>query len=685
MTAAGPLPPPSGPDALRALLASPDPAHAARSLARIMAELSGRPVALALPEADGTASPEVFGAGPNDAGVAEELSAAATRVLMSESRELVPWAAPEAEPTGRPHVVPLADGAMVIAALALPGEGGAVALDAPHLAAALAVVMAWKLERDRALSAAAFRDRQRERWFKTVDAQLRLLDRERQKFHALVNRSDASVVVLGPDRIVRWVNPVALHTHTADGDSAALLGRPCRELCGAPEGSCAGCPVEDVLQGAPIAHREMQRELGGVLHDLYLTALPIRAPDGSVDEVLLTFQDLTGLEVLRRSEARLRQLFERSADAILMVEPAALRVVQANSTAHHLLGGAQQELVGRSLADLLAECELERLQVYVRQLLAGRSPGGMDLEMTPPAGPLLCNMCGARFDLDGTEVLMMEFRDVTEVRRLERELANADRLAALGTMSAGIAHEFKNRLAPLRGLVQLLSQGAPDAARIARYGPMMLNELDRLARLVRDVLDAARPQTAHRERHDLVDLVRQFVAEFRLEFEEQIAARGLGVRGGEERVPPLPVRVDVDQLRAVFQNVLKNALEACRDGDEIHVACALSGLEAIATVRDTGAGMEPAVLDRIHEPFFSTKGAHGTGLGMCIVKSLVEANGGVLVLRSQPGQGTEVEMRFEALAGSGELEGWCWQAAPGGAPGGGAGPEPGEDAGERAA
>jgi signal transduction histidine kinase len=401
---------------------------------------------------------------------------------------------------------------------------------------------AWKQDLEARVEALGARDRQRQRWFDTVDARLRLLDRERQKFRALVTQSDASVLVLGTDQCVRWANQEAVRKFSAGGGSAALAGRRCDVVCAAQGRACAECPVGAVLEGRIVAHAEWRRETDGEMRNLYVTALPIHGPEGNVEEVLLTLQDLS---------------------------------------------------------------------------------------------------------------------DLTVLRRMERDLAEADRLASLGTMSAGIAHEFKNRLAPLRGMVQLLSQGGVEPSRVTRYAPLMIEELDRLAGLVRDVLDAARPQAARRRQHDLVELVRQLTSDFERECGAEIADRDLLVTFTFEGTGPAPVLVDGDQLRAVFQNVMKNALEASGRGGRITVGCALGEGRARTSVRDTGCGMEASVLARIHEPFFTTKGVRGTGLGMCIVKSLVEANGGELTVRSQPGRGTEVELSFE-LHAAGE---------PGAAPG----------------
>ncbi len=635
------------PDPLGPVFAMRDPRDVAHAFACLVAEWLDRDCALAVEGREGS-------------GLVER--------IPPPGRELVPemaWldkAALQALEGINPEVAGPADrqvfamqlrrGNNACAAIAIELRGGEVRMDEQALLEMLVTAISQKLGRDRALEAAEAREKDHDRWFKTVDMQLRVLDRERQKFRAVVNRGDASVMVMDREGRVVWVNSEMMRTHGEKRDPHSLHGKSCQEMCGREGPPCADCPVHRVLAGATIAHQERRRELGGTVRDLYATALPIRAPEGQVDEVLVTLQDLTDLEILRRSEARYRQLFEGSADAMLMVEPHEFRVLRSNKTAQEMLGYTSADLTGRSLHELHPDYEMERILPHYRALIEGRQAGGVDGEVYTSSGErLLCNVHGALFDLDGIQVLMVELRDVTTVRRLERELAQADRLASLGTMSAGIAHEFKNRLAPLKGLVQLVSMHTGEPERTAEYSRLLLQEVDRLAALVRGVLDFARPQAALPFAHDLGHLTHACGSEFMQEFEAELAERGVGVELAGEPTELMPVSLDAEQVRRVFQNLLKNAMEACAAGGQIRLRAFARAGRGIVVIEDTGCGMNPTAITRIFDPFFSTKGSGGTGLGMCIVKSLVQSNGGRLELRSRPGQGTCVELTFDLLQG----------------------------------
>jgi signal transduction histidine kinase len=237
------------------------------------------------------------------------------------------------------------------------------------------------------------------------------------------------------------------------------------------------------------------------------------------------------------------------------------------------------------------------------------------------------------------------------LRQLQEELSQAEHLIALGTMSAGIAHEFKNRLAPLRAFAQIISKQVPELERIERHAPIMIREIDRLASLVRDILDYARPQEPLLTRHDLRYVVKGCADRFCVEFKEAASVRGLEceLELGED---PIPIRGDESQLDRALFNVFKNGLDAVQDCEEPRLTCTVrrEGDEGVVQVEDNGCGIAEQDLRYVFNPFFTTKGSRGTGLGMSITRSLLEANDGRIELRSREGGGTTVVFRFP-LAG----------------------------------
>ena len=487
------------------------------------------------------------------------------------------------------------------------------------------------------------------RWFESLDGQLRVLERERQKLAMIVNKTESGAVVFGSDYLVRWVNPAIAHRFHGEENPSTLAGLHCRNFCGS-DSVCPDCPVKNVLSKGEVFHHERTHLADDENRSYYISAFPLRSPDASIDEVLVTVQDLTDLETLKKSRERYETLFQRSADAIFMVDPRDFSIIMANREAQRLTGLNEDQLRHMNLLEIHPESGQHHMREYLEQLVAGDTMDGIETEVAVAGHEAMtCNTAGLVFDLDGSPALMVEYRDVTQLRRLQSELIQADHLIALGTMNAGIAHEFKNRLAPLRAFAQMLTIPGRDPKRLMDYGPVIVREVDRLSALVGDVLEYARPQEPRRGHTDLSVIAGELVQELMQESQEIISEAGIECR--VETLDSVPVLLDPDQFRRVMINLFKNALEACAScGPEtqsvVEVKVDIQGPMGRVVISDNGCGIQQDQLNRIFEPFFTTKGPKGTGLGMCIVKSLVEANDGSLAIQSQVKQGTKIELRF---------------------------------------
>jgi signal transduction histidine kinase len=221
-----------------------------------------------------------------------------------------------------------------------------------------------------------------------------------------------------------------------------------------------------------------------------------------------------------------------------------------------------------------------------------------------------------------------------------------DRLAMVGEMSAGLAHEIRNPLATIRGAVALLDTAEPaEAADIRR---LMVEEISRLDRLVDTFLNYARPSLDQAPIGDLAGFVRSCAADV------QHTQVGTAVDLTVTLEPNLPsIRANPDHLERVVQNLLKNAYEALEGRSHGRIALCVRrlpneterGAAVEIAVEDNGPGMDAATLQRAFIPFFTTKPT-GTGLGLPLCERLVRAQGGELHVHSAPGEGTQVRIRL---------------------------------------
>ena len=221
---------------------------------------------------------------------------------------------------------------------------------------------------------------------------------------------------------------------------------------------------------------------------------------------------------------------------------------------------------------------------------------------------------------------------------LERRLSREGNLAAMGRMTATLAHEIKNPLAIIRGSAKRLARLAPEAQAMA---DSVVEEVDRLSGTVNRYLQFARGAAPEPGSHG--DAFATLAATLDL-LEDEFRARGVAiVRSGE--VAPARVRLDDASLKHVWLNLLQNALEALAEGGRTQVAWSLAAGRARVVFADDGPGIPAEVLARLGEPFFTTR-AQGTGLGLHLSKQLVQSAGGTLLVESPPGAGTRVTVEL---------------------------------------
>ncbi len=237
----------------------------------------------------------------------------------------------------------------------------------------------------------------------------------------------------------------------------------------------------------------------------------------------------------------------------------------------------------------------------------------------------------------GTGIDLLLVEDRTETRALEASLREKERLASLGELAAGIAHEIRNPLAAISGSFELLLGEARDAGAQHKLESVVRREIARLARLVDDFLLYARPPRIDLEMTDVVALVREVHAVV-----AQDAA--MGQRAMQLDLPStLLARIDAAQVRQVLWNLIRNAADASQDGDGLVLRAASTTEQGTEVVRleveDHGRGVPSEMRPHLFEPFRTTK-TKGTGLGLAVVRRIVHAHGGEVVLEDVVGGGT---------------------------------------------
>ncbi len=312
-------------------------------------------------------------------------------------------------------------------------------------------------------------------------------------------------------------------------------------------------------------------------------------------------------------------------------------VVSMNESAARLLHLNPAECIGREPSAFLTK------ELHDALALAHAGERVVEQEITLPAGnrnnpererTLLVSASAVATATGENAGCVLILRDVSELKRLEEQVRRQEKLAAVGQLAAGVAHEIRNPLSSIKGFAVHLGSRFPEDSPDARAAQTLVAETDRLNRVVTELIEYARPTEASRTPTDP-----EAVIDHTLRLLRQDASEA-GVSMHFEPCEDLPsVNIDPDRVSQALLNLCLNAIQAMDEGGKITVrACVLDGALEIE-VEDTGPGIDPEVYEQIFDPYYTTK-PRGQGLGLAVVRKVAEAHGGRVDIHSAPGAGS---------------------------------------------
>jgi two-component system sensor histidine kinase PilS (NtrC family) len=312
------------------------------------------------------------------------------------------------------------------------------------------------------------------------------------------------------------------------------------------------------------------------------------------------------------------------------------RVTFLNQAGGDILGIGPARAVGKLLSEIGLVLPSDWNEI--RQRTRGREGFRAEIDIERGASRRVIGYSvRALKDPDGQDAALIVFQDLTEVKKLERQARFNEQLAAVGELAAGIAHEIRNPLASISGSVQVLSHDLSVGSAERRLMEIIVSESNRLSKILEEFLRFVRPQERRVAAFDVAGNIQEVLDLFRLSDEVSDAHHI------EADVQPVSSQLsgDRDQIRQIIYNVAKNAVRAMPEGGSLTVEGREDGAWYSIKFRDTGRGMSVEELARVFTPF-STAFDGGTGLGMAIVRRIVEDHGGAIDVESRPGEGTTV-------------------------------------------
>lgn len=353
------------------------------------------------------------------------------------------------------------------------------------------------------------------------------------------------------------------------------------------------------------------------------------------------------LKETTRTLATLRLLHERIVESIrsgLVTTDLDGNIYTFNAAATEITGYLLDEVQGKNIEDLFGDIR-EQIDLSLAAAGEGEQLPRFETDLLTPDG--FAVRIGYSVSLLFSETheatgLIITFQDLTEIRSMEESVRRKDRLAAVGRVAAGLAHEIRNPLGAMRGAIQVLeSQTKPESLQ-AGLMDIILKESDRLNSIITNFLSYARPMAAEFTDTDVGEAIRETAALLRHSPDVREQHELVADIGAEAMI----VSADASQLKQIFWNLSRNSLQAMPDGGTLRFA-----LEAIPdnririTIEDTGRGMSPEQVEQLFEPF-SNSTTGGTGLGLSIVYQIVKDHNGVINVRSREGEGTTITIEL---------------------------------------
>ena len=483
-------------------------------------------------------------------------------------------------------------------------------------------------------------------------------ERTRSLLTALVRSSEDAVIGLGVDGHIASWNPGA------------------ERMFGLAERSVTGQPIDILLDrtspdlASALARLRSEGTAGNVEIDhtdstgrrarLLIALSPIRDADDALVGTSLVGRDITVRagteEALRRSEATSRAFLESASEGIVVVDTGG-RVLLVNAKTEEMFGYSREELIGQPVEVLVPtrhrDTHVAHRDAYMRAPRARSMGRGLDLAGVKKNGaefPVEVSLSYVSTD-EGTRAIAF-VTDISERLAYQRAVRQSDKLASLGTLSAGVAHEINNPIGIITSRVEVMMLEATDdtlSDEMRKDLEVILRQARRVATITQGLLSFARqsagiqgPVELNRVVEDIVQLVQKDMSRS-------------GVTVSTQLSEPLPLIIaDANAVGQVLLNLLTNARRAMPDGGSISIetAPADGGRSIRLAVRDTGPGVPPDILPKIFDPFFTTR-SDGTGLGLSISHGIMEDHRGTIDVTSEVGSGAVFTLTFPVGAPAG--------------------------------
>jgi PAS domain S-box-containing protein len=370
----------------------------------------------------------------------------------------------------------------------------------------------------------------------------------------------------------------------------------------------------------------------GTRVDVEISSSVVDLKKGTIQSIVTDITERKEIEkALKKSEEKFRTFMETASD-LMFITDAECRLIYTNPAMIQTLYYSEGELKGFPFSKLFSSAKVEKWDINtIRNLVEEDKP--CEIIWQTQDGRSIAGELSLTGIYDGSgqfKGIRGVFRDISQRKLIE----NSQRLSQLGMLSADVAHEIKNQLTAILSLAQIMLLEKMDSAEIMEHLQLIVDKCGHMNDVVRRLLMFSKPSTHNYKKtdiHSTIDLVLKLVEK---SFEKDKIKI---IRQYDSKLPY--IRIDEKHMHEVFMNILQNASEAMENGGEISILTRQVDSSIAIDFQDTGTGIDEKVLQKIYDPFFTTK-ENGTGLGVSACYGILKAHGGDLHYSSIPGQGT---------------------------------------------
>ena len=473
-------------------------------------------------------------------------------------------------------------------------------------------------------------------------------------YHMLLGSIPSSLILI--DRALRVVSANRNFLEKARRSEADTIGAPIREIFPSAilEYTRLEVKVRGVFDtGLPLRGAQMTYRAPGIPTRIYYyTVVPVKSGN-VVEHAMLLMDDITEKvqlsEKARMVERHLASVVE-SANELVVSTDAEGRIVSWNAAAERISGYRTDEVRGWLLTDLCEAAQRDDMTAIIRRLAGGDVVKFHELNLATHSGglvPVDWSCSPIRDDSGKVSGMVAVGRDLSERRAFEEHLYHSEKLAALGVMAGGIAHELRNPLSVGFSAAQFLQEPSRDPAFQQECVRKIIGGIQRASTIIENLLRFAQPVPSNQvEPLNLVVLARETVSVLTPQAKLQ------KIKVCEDYEDPfVPISGNANLLQQVLMNLILNAYQAMPTGGEIRIAVRREAAEAVVRVCDTGCGIPPSRLGKVFDPFFTTQPVgKGTGLGLSICFTIVKQHGGVIDVDSVEGRGSTFTVRLPLAA-----------------------------------